>query len=63
MKKLWIRLRKVNIHSIVHHCDKLVPEMEEVSAELKDLIKKILVPANQRPTIEEIFEHSWMKKP
>ena len=35
--------------------------MKHVSADLKDLIKKILVPANERITMEQIFQHPWMK--
>ncbi len=38
----------------------IVPEFENISAELKDLIQKILVPADQRITIDEIFNHPWM---
>lgn len=38
-----------------------VPEMENVSWQCKDLIKRILVPEGIRPTIEEIFNHPWMK--
>jgi hypothetical protein len=39
----------------------IVPEFENISAELKDLIEKILVPADERLTILEIFDHPWMK--
>jgi len=33
-----------------------------VSAEAKDLIKRILTPADKRITLEEIFKHPWMEK-
>lgn len=39
----------------------LVPEFEGISKELKDLIEKILVPADERISISEIFDHPWMK--
>ena len=35
--------------------------MKHISGELKNLIKKMLVPAKVRITIEEIFNHPWMK--
>ena len=38
-----------------------VPQMKNVSVECKDLIKRILVPEEIRPTIQEIFMHPWMK--
>jgi calcium-dependent protein kinase len=34
--------------------------MQNVSAEAKDLIKKILVPADNRLTLEQIYKHPWM---
>jgi hypothetical protein len=34
--------------------------MKSVSSYLKDLIKKILVPSNQRLTLQQIMEHPWM---
>lgn len=34
--------------------------MKLVSPQLKDLIKKILVPANQRLTFQQILNHTWM---
>ena len=34
--------------------------MKGVSNQAKDLIKKILVSASQRPTIEQIMKHPWM---
>jgi hypothetical protein len=40
----------------------LVPEMDGVSAECRDLIQKILVPADKRVTIDQIFNHPWMLK-
>lgn len=38
-----------------------IPEMHKVSPYCKDLIQKLLVPENMRPSIEEIFEHPWLK--
>lgn len=35
--------------------------MEDISLLLKDLIKKMLMPADKRITIEQIFKHPWMK--
>lgn len=35
--------------------------MKNVSLECKDLIKRILVPEDFRPSIEQIFAHPWMK--
>lgn len=40
----------------------LVPEAKHLTAEVKDLINKILVPADKRITIDEIFAHPWMTK-
>lgn len=37
--------------------------MADVSLLAKDLIKKILAPAQKRITIEEIFNHPWMRIP
>lgn len=34
-----------------------------MSDEAKDLIKKILQPADKRITLEGIFAHPWMSKP
>lgn len=34
--------------------------MKNVSAELKDLIKKILVPEEHRISIDQILKHPWM---
>jgi hypothetical protein len=34
--------------------------MKKISAELKDLIRRILVPVEQRITIDEILQHTWM---
>ena len=39
-----------------------VPEAAHLTPELKDLISKILVPANQRITVEGIMNHPWMSK-
>ena len=36
--------------------------MEGISAECVDLIKKILLPADKRLSIAEIFNHPWMQK-
>lgn len=38
-----------------------IPEMKSVSAECKDLIKRLLMPEKSRITIQEVFEHPWMK--
>lgn len=38
-----------------------IPEMKTVSGECKDLIKKLLLPDKERLTIQEIFNHPWMK--
>ena len=35
--------------------------MKKISFELKDLIKKMLVPAKNRITIDKIFQHPWVK--
>lgn len=40
-----------------------IPEAKNLSSEVKDLIKRILVPAEKRLTIEEIMVHPWMTKP
>lgn len=40
----------------------LVPEAKHLSEEVKDLIKRILVPADKRITVEEILAHPWMTK-
>jgi hypothetical protein len=42
--------------------DNIAPEFDGVSAEAKDLIEKILVPADKRITLEGIFSHPWMSK-
>lgn len=34
--------------------------MKNISSELKDLIKKILVPEKQRISIDQILNHPWM---
>lgn len=34
--------------------------MKNVSLELKNLIKRMLVPAKERISIAEIYEHPWM---
>lgn len=36
--------------------------MKKISSELKDLIKRMLVPAKERISIKEIFDHPWMKQ-
>lgn len=46
--------------SIVNLQNYLVPEMNNVSPQAKDLIKKILVPRANRISIEEIYKHPWM---
>lgn len=38
----------------------LVPEMANVSLLLKDLLKKMLKPASERISIEDIYKHPWM---
>ena len=37
--------------------------MENISAELKDLIFRMMQPKDKRITIEQIYEHPWMKAP
>lgn len=37
-----------------------VPEMKNISAQLKDLITKILVEPHKRPTAAQILEHPWL---
>lgn len=39
-----------------------VPEAKHLTEEVKDLIRRILVPAETRITIEEIMNHPWMTK-
>jgi len=39
-----------------------VPEAKHLSAEVKDLISRILVTADKRITIDEILAHPWMTK-
>lgn len=34
--------------------------MKQVSPEVKNLIKRMLVPARERISISEIYEHPWM---
>jgi serine/threonine protein kinase len=60
--KSWKTLKKWSIPSIVNASNNSVPEAKHLSAEVKDLIKKILVPNKQRITIEEILKHPWMTK-
>ena len=36
-----------------------IPEMKNVSAQLKDLISKILVEPHKRPTAAQILDHPW----
>jgi calcium-dependent protein kinase len=38
----------------------VVPEMKNVSIQLKDLIAKILVEPHKRPTAAQILEHPWL---
>lgn len=38
-----------------------IPEMKNVTPALKNLIKKILVPEDPRLTIDQIFDHPWIK--
>ena len=35
--------------------------MDDISSNLKDLISKILQPVDKRISIEEIFNHPWIK--
>lgn len=39
-----------------------IPEAKHLTEEVKDLIKRILTPAETRITIEEIMNHPWMTK-
>jgi hypothetical protein len=36
------------------------PEFDHVTPEAKDLVARILKPADKRITLEEIFAHPWM---
>ena len=38
-----------------------VQEMAKISSNLKNLIKLMLVPANKRITLDQIYEHPWMR--
>ena len=40
----------------------LVPIWKSISAECKDLITKMLVPADKRPTAQQVLEHPWISK-
>ena len=40
---------------------KLVPEMQDISLLLKDLIKRMLAPVEKRIKIDQIFTHPWMR--
>lgn len=40
----------------------IVPEAKNLSEDIKDLIRRILVPADKRITIEQIMAHPWMTK-
>lgn len=40
----------------------VVPEAKNLSEEIKDLIRRILVPADKRITIDQILAHPWMTK-
>jgi len=39
-----------------------IPEAKNLSAEVKDLITRILVPSEKRISIEEILKHPWMTR-
>lgn len=55
--------QKIGVHFRQYLIRDLVPEAKNLSSEVKDLIKRILVPAEKRLTIEEIMVHPWMTKP
>ncbi len=38
------------------------PEFAKISDEAKDLIRSILVPKEQRPSIQEVLQHKWIKE-
>ena len=35
---------------------------KEVSDEVKDLIRKILLPENERITLQQVLQHEWILK-
>jgi len=62
IKKSSLKSKSTNTILTVNLAFNLVPEMDGVSAECKDLIQKILVPAEKRMTVDQIFNHPWMLK-
>lgn len=62
IRKLFHKSKNLNITLTVSLSISKVPEMDGVSAECKDLIQKILVPAEKRMTVDQIFNHPWMLK-
>lgn len=61
-KEIIQNVKKLNYTFDSTYFLNLVPEMKNVSAECKDLIAKMLVPADKRMTIEQIYAHPWMTK-
>ena len=55
-QEAWLHLRQ-------YISSDIVPEAKHLTAEVKDLIKRILVPSDKRLTIDEILHHPWMTKP
>ena len=39
-----------------------IPAFEKISEDAKDLIKKILVKPDERPTIAEVLQSTWVKE-
>ena len=39
-----------------------LPAFSKISEDAKDLIKKILVKADERPTISQVLHHTWVKE-
>ena len=40
----------------------IVDEAKYLTKDVKDLIRKILVPADERLTLDQILKHPWMTK-
>lgn len=60
-KEIIYNVKKFNYTLDSKHSFNAVPQFENISVQLKDLLKRIFVPDEERITIKEIFEHPWMK--